>query len=211
MAFSTAITTSNMSTIATKCQYADAVERLSPALTSRPVFRPRLPTRRSVSVRASQETEMDLEQKVGLEDDSQVPPPAPPASQASVEEQLIEVTSPPNGGAKPMNAGEAMAFTGPAPELINGRLAMIGVVSAIGAELASGQSVVSQFDQATGPILFAFMAITAASLAPLRSIGKKRRGFGPFTPAAEMINGRAAMLGFAALIGTELATHHALF
>jgi len=31
-----------------------------------------------------------------------------------------------------------MSFSGPAPETINGRLAMLGVVSALAAEAASG-------------------------------------------------------------------------
>lgn len=43
---------------------------------------------------------------------------------------------------------ELMAFNG-APELINGRLAMLGVVAAIGAELASGTSVLQQLTQGT--------------------------------------------------------------
>ncbi|KAL5701250.1 hypothetical protein ACHQM5_026609 [Ranunculus cassubicifolius] len=39
---------------------------------------------------------------------------------------------------------DVMAFSGPAPERINGRLAMIGFVSAIAAELALGDDVAVQ-------------------------------------------------------------------
>ena len=38
-----------------------------------------------------------------------------------------------------------MAFAGPAPETINGRLAMVGVIGAIFAEFATGLSVSQQF------------------------------------------------------------------
>jgi len=37
--------------------------------------------------------------------------------------------------------GDLMAFSGPAPELINGRLAMLGFIAAVVAELNSGESV----------------------------------------------------------------------
>ena len=35
--------------------------------------------------------------------------------------------------------------------------------------------------------------------------------FGPFTPAAELLNGRAAMLGFGALLAVEADKGSALF
>jgi hypothetical protein len=34
---------------------------------------------------------------------------------------------------------DVMAFSGPGPEVINGRLSMIGFVAAVGAELSSGE------------------------------------------------------------------------
>jgi hypothetical protein len=40
--------------------------------------------------------------------------------------------------------GSLMAFDGAAPELINGRLAMLGFLAALGAEVASGQGVIQQ-------------------------------------------------------------------
>jgi hypothetical protein len=74
-----------------------------------------------------------------------------------------------------------MAFSGPAPELINGRLAMLGVVAAIAAELASGESVLKQVsDEPTG-IVFAFGIFIAASFAPLLSnVLPSAESVGPF-------------------------------
>ncbi len=51
-------------------------------------------------------------------------------------------------------------------------------------------------------VILAAITFAAATLIPLMS-STKREAFGPFTPSAEMQNGRAAMLGFAALLVTE--------
>lgn len=96
-----------------------------------------------------------------------------------------------------------MAFSGPGPELANGRLAMLGFVAAVGAELSSGESVLKQWGSEPTLIALTFITFMAASLVPLTR-GAKTEAFGPFTPAAEMLNGRAAMIGFAALLGAEL-------
>lgn len=40
--------------------------------------------------------------------------------------------------------GSLMAFDGAAPELINGRLAMLGFFAALGAEISSGEGVLQQ-------------------------------------------------------------------
>ena len=112
-------------------------------------------------------------------------------------------------------------------EAINGRGAMLGVLFAIGAELATGQSVWSQLfgvlvddeyvekGHALSDIgFFAVVVITTmASLYP-RLLAEEKpdaRSFGPFTPAAEALNGRAAMLGFLALLVVEGKMGHALF
>ncbi|KIZ07947.1 Carotene biosynthesis-related protein CBR [Monoraphidium neglectum] len=112
----------------------------------------------------------------------------------------------------PVGFSSLMAFSGPAPELINGRLAMLGVVAAIAAELASGESVLKQVsDEPTG-IVFAFGIFIAASFAPLLSnVLPSAESVGPFNAKAELINGRAAMIGFAALLAIELAKGSALF
>eukprot|EP00798_Chlamydomonas_sp_ICE-L_P023512 gene23512-biopygen18044 len=40
---------------------------------------------------------------------------------------------------------------------------------------------------------------------------KKAESFGPFTPNAELLNGRAAMIGFAALLAFEATNGAAMF
>ncbi|PSC76290.1 integral membrane Yip1-family isoform B [Micractinium conductrix] len=115
-----------------------------------------------------------------------------------------------SASASSLSLGELMAFSGPAPELVNGRLAMIGVVAALAAELSSGESVLRQFaDEPTGVVLTGLTFI-AASLIPLLS-STERKAVGPFTPAAEMLNGRAAMIGLASLIAIEAVRGSALF
>ena len=58
-------------------------------------------------------------------------------------------------------------FSRSGPELINGRLAMLGFVAAVGAELSSHESVLRQLaDEPTG-IAAVFGLIIAGSLAPL--------------------------------------------
>lgn len=116
----------------------------------------------------------------------------------------------PAASTAPLGFGELMAFGGPAPELINSRLAMLGLIAAIGAELSSGESVLRQWGDQPVPILLTFITFSIASLIPMFS-SSKREAFGPFSPNAEIVNGRAAMLGFASLIGIELVTKTALF
>lgn len=104
-----------------------------------------------------------------------------------------------------LSISDAMAFSGPAPELINGRLAMLAFVSALGAELASGESALAQWrDEPTG-VFLTFILFSAASLIPMLNSpnGAKREAFGPFSPEAETLNGRMAMIGFFALLVTE--------
>jgi hypothetical protein len=83
-----------------------------------------------------------------------------------------------------------MAFSGPAPELVNGRLAMVGVLAAIGAELATGESAVTQFVNAPAVVLTTWALIAVASLVPILKGAAKDEAFGPMTPNAEMTNGR---------------------
>lgn len=97
--------------------------------------------------------------------------------------------------------GDLMAFSG-APELINGRLAMLAFVAAVAAELSSGESVLGQWaDEPTG-VFLTFITFSIATLIPMLTT-TKREPFLFFTPNAEMLNGRAAMIGFAALLAVE--------
>lgn len=104
-------------------------------------------------------------------------------------------------------------------ELINSRAAMLGFVAAIVSELLTQRSIFVQLagtydglgrvvDHPIGaaPMAFFFIviAVTFGTFAP-SVYGDKAtdRSFGPFKPAAEILNGRAAMLGFAALLVVE--------
>ena len=116
------------------------------------------------------------------------------------------------GAAQPVSFGSLMAFSGPAPELINGRLAMLGVVAALAAEFASGESVFRQIAEEPTGIAAVFAIFIAASFAPLLSNTlPESESLGPFTAAAEKLNGRAAMIGFAALVAIEAVKGSALF
>ena len=112
---------------------------------------------------------------------------------------------------KGLSIFDSMSFAGPAPEVINGRLAMLGFVAALGAELSSGETVLKQFGEIPGPMIFVFALFTTASLVPYVKNGSDRPTFGPFTANAEMLNGRAAMIGFAALLIAEGVRGAALF
>lgn len=80
---------------------------------------------------------------------------------------------------------------------------MLAFVAALGAELSSGESVLRQVADAPALIGITFALFTAASIIPIVK-NAKREAVGPFTPAAELLNGRAAMLGFASLLAVEV-------
>lgn len=62
---------------------------------------------------------------------------------------------------------EAQSFDGPVPETVNGRLAMLGITSALAAEFATGVGLREQWLKAPGPILFSFAIIAIASYVPV--------------------------------------------
>ena len=76
-----------------------------------------------------------------------------------------------------------MAFSGPAPETVNGRLAMLGFAAALGAELSTGEPVVQQLSDAPAAILAVFVAFAIASLVPILKGANLKESLGPFTPA----------------------------
>ncbi|CAN6181459.1 unnamed protein product [Urochloa humidicola] len=104
---------------------------------------------------------------------------------------------------------DALAFSGPAPERINGRLAMVGFVSALAVEASRGGGLLSQAGSGSGLAWFAATAavLSVASLVPvLRGESAEARSGGVMSADAELWNGRFAMLGLVALAFTEYLT-----
>eukprot|EP00775_Hariotina_reticulata_P002726 gene2726-3023_t len=95
-----------------------------------------------------------------------------------------------------------MKFNGAAPELVNGRLAMIGIIAAANNEVQTSQTVLQQVQAAPLWLWGVLLMWVWASLVPI-SKGARHEAFGVFSPKAEITNGRAAMLGFAILLALE--------
>merc|ERR1712070_567662 len=121
----------------------------------------------------------------------------------------VRAEAPSTSSEKSTGFGELMAFGGVAPELINGRLAMGAFAAAVGAELATGETVSQQFSEAPLAVAAFMGVITLATFAPkLRgddmnpANGWESLKKSPFTSPAtiEMWNGRAAMLGLVGLL-----------
>lgn len=105
-------------------------------------------------------------------------------------------------------------------ELLNGRAAMVAFLGIAGVELATGQTFISQLTSGTGAAAAVGLAVftMAASLAPAVAGKVKVEDVFPdanssyadrqlpyyFSPLAEIINSRVAMLGLAALVINEV-------
>ncbi|CAN6439607.1 unnamed protein product [Victoria cruziana] len=100
---------------------------------------------------------------------------------------------------------DVLAFGGPAPERINGRLAMVGFVAAMAVELTKGDDLASQL--ASGGMWWfagATALLSLASLVPMfKGVTAQARSGGVMTSDAELWNGRFAMIGLVALVFTE--------
>ncbi|KAF7116582.1 hypothetical protein RHSIM_RhsimUnG0024700 [Rhododendron simsii] len=125
--------------------------------------------------------------------------------------QKDEVESPPKAKVS-TGLFDLLSFSGPAPERINGRLAMIGFVAAIAVELSKGEDVFAQISNGGIPwFLLTTGVLSVASLIPLSSgvsVESKSKPF--WSSDAEMLNGRFAMLGLVALALTEFVKGGAL-
>ncbi|KAI3976449.1 hypothetical protein MKX01_008307 [Papaver californicum] len=102
----------------------------------------------------------------------------------------------------PSRATPKLAFSGPAPERINGRLAMIGFVAAMGHNWLMG---------GLPWFVITSVVLSVASLISLfQGVSVESKSDGLMLSSAGMWNGRAAMLGLVALVLTEVAKGGAL-
>eukprot|EP00227_Mantoniella_beaufortii_P007847 CAMPEP_0197574988 /NCGR_PEP_ID=MMETSP1326-20131121/543_1 /TAXON_ID=1155430 /ORGANISM="Genus nov. species nov., Strain RCC2288" /LENGTH=318 /DNA_ID=CAMNT_0043137669 /DNA_START=50 /DNA_END=1006 /DNA_ORIENTATION=- len=137
--------------------------------------------------------------------------------------------------AKVQTPQQVLAFEGWAPEVVNGRLAMLGFLTCLVQEVATGHSFTQQFGENFGIFAAQVQLWAFASLAPSFSSNEgytanpftmsasrtwrevfKGSPWGPeqqavFNPQTEQLNGRAAMVGIASLIVVETVMGHALF
>ncbi|CAN8258427.1 unnamed protein product [Cochlearia groenlandica] len=113
--------------------------------------------------------------------------------------------SPPTKPKVSTKFGDLLAFSGPAPERINGRLAMVGFVAALAVELSKGENVLAQIsDGGVSWFVVTTAVLTLASFVPLvKGITVESKSKGIMTSDAELWNGRFAMLGLVALAFTE--------
>lgn len=100
-----------------------------------------------------------------------------------------------------------MGFAGTAPELLHGRLAMVGFTASAVLESRTGMTVASLFDQMHSAVVWTTTLCVLATLVPLSyDATPQRNPFGVFRATAETLNGRLAMLGFVLLVAIEAKT-----
>ncbi|KAG2454019.1 hypothetical protein HYH02_001060 [Chlamydomonas schloesseri] len=126
------------------------------------------------------------------------------ASGAFVRPSAVQAAENAATSASFLSFNDVMAFNGTAPEIVNGRLAMLGFVSAVAAEMVSGEGVLKQWSEEPTGIAIAFLLFISGSLVTAFRPRRDEK-LGPFTPQAELLNGRAAMIGFAAMLAIEVA------
>ena len=98
-----------------------------------------------------------------------------------------------------------MQFDGPAPELINGRAAMLGFVAALFMEIYTGKPVLEQAIEEPRCILVAFTLILVASLYPMgKNATPQTEQHTIFKAEAEIWGGRAACVPSAATLSSAV-------
>ena len=93
-------------------------------------------------------------------------------------------------------------------ERVNGRVAMLGFTSAMITELVSGMNIFDQFMQNIPLAVMASGLVTVGTASNPKDEGFVWAGF---NPEAELLNGRAAMIGIVALMLTEYVNNTPVF
>ncbi|XP_044959218.1 high molecular mass early light-inducible protein HV58, chloroplastic-like [Hordeum vulgare subsp. vulgare] len=159
------------------------------------------PRRRALVVRAQTEPDMDSTKETTSASTSSPSTSPAPTPIPAAPKPMTKKANP--------SVWDALAFSGPAPERINGRLAMVGFVAALSVEAARGGGLLDQAGSGAGLGWFLATAgvFSVASLVPLlqgQSVESKSSGI--WSADAELWNGRFAMLGLVALAATEFIT-----
>ncbi|XP_057970190.1 early light-induced protein 1, chloroplastic-like [Malania oleifera] len=154
----------------------------------------RLPSHYVPSLRRNNAPMLQVRCMAGQESQNEIKPPPRPAPKESTK------------------FSDVLAFSGPAPERINGRLAMVGFVAAMAVELSKGEDVFAQISNGGIPwFVGATVVLSLASLIPLfKGVSVQSKSEGVMTSDAELWNGRIAMLGLVALAFTEFVKGGAL-
>ncbi|XP_057525320.1 early light-induced protein 1, chloroplastic-like [Amaranthus tricolor] len=167
-------------------------------------FTPRMGKRVTFGVKCMAEDKTEGEPKLNIDATSSNATPTMPSSPAP--------TPKPKPTKVSTKFSDVFAFSGPAPERINGRLAMIGFVAAVAVELSKGTDLFSQIsDGGAQWFLGTSILLSGASLVPLfKGERAESKTDGLMNANAELWNGRVAMLGLMALAFTEFVKGGAL-
>ncbi|KAL9247030.1 hypothetical protein vseg_020501 [Gypsophila vaccaria] len=171
-------------------------------------FMPRVSRRAGLKVRCMAEEDAKNNNEVKAEIPSSSPKPT--SSPRSTPSPTIPTPKPQPKVST--NFTDLFAFSGPAPERINGRLAMIGFVAAMAMELSKGTDLFAQIsDGGAQWFLGTSILLSVASLVPLfKGQRAEAKTQGLMNSNAELWNGRLAMLGLVALALTEYVKGGAL-
>lgn len=140
---------------------------------------------------------------------------------------LLDSARPAGGPASFEQLQAVLRGDAPGPEIVNGRVAMMAFLGVAGVEIATGQTVLAQLASPGGAAAAAVLALAtmAASIAPAVVGNVKPDKVFPdcndsypdqqlpyyFSPLAEIINGRVAMVGLAGLVINEVIRGAPLF
>lgn len=128
---------------------------------------------------------------------------APPVLNHRVIAAGVSLTRFTQTGTRPIKTTDAFKFNGAAPEIVNGRLAMAALLYVARREAESGETALALLTAPAAWYEYAWVALVVyASMVPILK-GARHESFFAFSTRAEFANGRAAMLGWAALLLLE--------